>query len=1007
MRLCSVVRRSGVGVIGAGLLATAAFAAPAGAAPTVARVVGEVDRITVKDAADKWSEARMVVGGQDVIIPRNLLVDLPANRSTVQGLFTSAPAGCLARGETGLAKSDACNTSGMGGIATIEGNRTAAGDVIAGDVFLEKGVESISGTVTAIDYAEGSFRVNGTAGDATTGVLVRLNDPGRRHTRQQGGGCRGGSENCSPDPRFTEDPDNYTQSFSTGYPLCIPSTVARTFTDELDVNGNGDRTETLTAQAAPDGTGDLLCPDANRRTLVAQDSRRLAPIQVGDSLTVQGNFETVGGVRFLSAWSTMIGTALSTTSAPGQPDYMMLNEMFMDAAGFDRNRARDLFIGATTEATSDVAIWTLHRDPVTNEGHEFPLATVRGCDAAAGAGQCTNVLGPNTFRVRHDVDFAGGTKPTLDPCAQLRADPRFSAKGICPNGGTTTEQFAILSPTPREVQARTGRKMADLARPGGPLLRTIDIEGADAPNGQYLFPMGIALGGIEAPFFPEININALDTPTIFAGLPWNLDRRLSPNGCDGACEDTPQPLDPFPFSQRDPRTQSPTLPAGPYSDPNYTASRLSTVRNRILSFVSAAVGSFDGDRTVLAWPPADPPKQPTTPAPPAPGTPGDTTAPTAPTGLSAAGVTPRRIDLRWTASTDDVGVTHYLVYRDDAPNPIATIAATSTVFADAGVAAGSTHSYAVQAVDAAGNTSDKSAPATATATAPRVSLTPASLAFADQLTGTPSAVQTITVNNLGDADLAITTATIAGADAGDFAKGVDGCAGATVAPARSCTVEVLFDPATPGVKTAALEIRDNATGSPHTATLSGKATAAPPPPAPAPGPAAVALPLARPGAGSVVTQPPPDGALAPALIPLGALPLAALPAIPNVASPLSSIFSTRPVVVSSLRVQSTVSAASTAPITVTATVPSGATLVQIRVFRIARASGSRSRLVATVVRTTPKAKRYAFRLTERRLRHLTPGRYIVEVRAGSTRADLGPATRRTVAVRKGRAAVRR
>ena len=953
--MSGVFKTSCAGVIALSVLVTAGQSQPAHAAvavhPAAARVVGEIERLTVKDPHDVWSEATMVVAGQNVTIPRNLLADLPANRLTMQQLLAGAPAGCVVRGETGLAKTDVCNSSGTGAIATIEANRTPGGNVIAGDVFLQKGTELISGTVSFIDHADGYFRINGTPGDPDTGVMVRLNDPTTRYSSQMGLGCAAGSENCSPDSRFTGDPDNYTQTFSTGYPLCIPSTQPRTFTDTLDVNGNGDTTETLTAQAAADGTGDPLCPDANRATLVARDSRRFAPLQLNDDVTVQGNFETVGGVHFLSAWSTMIGRALSTSGAADQPDYMVLNEMSMDAAGFDLNRARDLFIGATTEATSDVVIWSLHRDPATNDAHEFPLATVRGCDAIK-AGSCTNVLGPHTFRVRHDVDFTANRKPELNPCAHLRADPRFSAKNICPNGGTTTEQFAILTPTPREVQARTGRKIADLARPGGPVLKTIDVNGEDAPNGQYLFPMGVGLGGIEVPTFAEVNIDALGTPTIFDGLPWNLDRRVSPNGCDGPCENTPQPLDPFPFSGRDPRTQAPSLPSGPYNDPNYTASPLANVRNRILSFVLPDLADFDGDHSLFGHLAVEPPSTPIGPTPRLKGPDGDAAAPSTPTGLSATGVTTRQIDADWTASTDNVGVTHYLVFRDGDPSPVAVVGGTSTTFSDTGLPAGSSHTYRVQAIDAAGNTSERSEPAAATASAPQVKVTPTSVTFDDQLTGSTSAAQTITVENHGDADLSITSAAITGADAADIALGVDDCTGTTVAIGSRCTVEVKFAPKTTGPKTARLAIKDNAPASPQTAALHGTAIA-PPTPRAEPAPAAPS--------GGQVGQSPPGNPPASAKI------------------------------VSALSARSVVSADTAAPIALAATVPAGATVVQIRVLRLTGAAARRT-VVATVFRRTPTAKRYKFRLTERKLRHLRPGRYLLEVHAGTSRADLGPAT---------------
>jgi len=55
--------------------------------------------------------------------------------------------------------------------------------------------------------------------------------------------------------------------------------------------------------------------------------------------------------------------------------------------------------------------------------------------------------------------------------------------------------------------------------------------------------------------------------------------------------------------------------------------------------------------------------------------------------------------------------------------------------------------------------------------------------------------------------------------------------------------------------------------------------------------------------------------------------------------------------------------------------------------------------VATVYRPAPKAKRYRFRLTEPKLRHLPAGRYRVEVRAGRSRSVLGPPSNRTISVR--------
>jgi len=85
-------------------------------------------------------------------------------------------------------------------------------------------------------------------------------------------------------------------------------------------------------------------------------------------------------------------------------------------------------------------------------------------------------------------------------------------------------------------------------------------------------------------------------------------------------------------------------------------------------------------------------------------TPGDTQAPTAPTGLTASGVTSTSATISWTASTDNVGVTGYDIYRGTTK----VGSSTTTSYADTGLAAGTTYSYTVRAKDAAGNISSAS-----------------------------------------------------------------------------------------------------------------------------------------------------------------------------------------------------------------------------------------------------------------------------------------------------------
>jgi hypothetical protein len=86
--------------------------------------------------------------------------------------------------------------------------------------------------------------------------------------------------------------------------------------------------------------------------------------------------------------------------------------------------------------------------------------------------------------------------------------------------------------------------------------------------------------------------------------------------------------------------------------------------------------------------------------------------PSAPSALNATATSSTTVDLSWTASTDNVGVTGYEISRGG--SVVGTVAGGTTTYHDASVAAGTTYTYTVVALDAAGNRSQPSAPATVT-----------------------------------------------------------------------------------------------------------------------------------------------------------------------------------------------------------------------------------------------------------------------------------------------------
>ena len=108
--------------------------------------------------------------------------------------------------------------------------------------------------------------------------------------------------------------------------------------------------------------------------------------------------------------------------------------------------------------------------------------------------------------------------------------------------------------------------------------------------------------------------------------------------------------------------------------------------------------------------------------------------------------------------------------------------------------------------------------------APTVSLSPASLTFGQQGIGVTSAPQTVILSNAGSATLSVSSVTIGGANAGDFAQ-TNGCG--SVAAAASCGINVAFTPSATGTRTASLAVADNASGSPQTVSLDGTGVLAP------------------------------------------------------------------------------------------------------------------------------------------------------------------------------------
>jgi len=258
---------------------------------------GAVASLTFDAHGDAAPGATIVVGGVSVAILPGSSIELPASSLTVEGLFREAPTRCRRRGESGLAKADACRvevepvsvaatargdappgardqtprvvTEIPPAIATIELAPARDGRLVAASVRLTRSLEELMGGVTFINQDEGYIRINGYYRQDVGGTLVRLNDPFRQHGDQSGAAC-GSEANCSSDPRFRVGAASFTVRFERGNPAYI----------------GGD--------------------PADRKLLDPTDVVSRVPIVVGDNLTIEGAFEIAGGVRYFSTQAMVV-----------------------------------------------------------------------------------------------------------------------------------------------------------------------------------------------------------------------------------------------------------------------------------------------------------------------------------------------------------------------------------------------------------------------------------------------------------------------------------------------------------------------------------------------------------------------------------------------------------------------------------------------------------------------------------------------------------------------------
>ncbi|MCW2960378.1 MAG: heme peroxidase [Thermoleophilia bacterium] len=319
------------------------------------------------------------------------------------------------------------------------------------------------------------------------------------------------------------------------------------------------------------------------------------------------------------------------------------------------------------------------------------------------------------------------------------------------------------------------------------------------------------------------------------------------------------------------------------------------------------------------------------------------------------------------------------------------------------------------------------------------------LTFAARALNTNSAAQSVLLSNTGSQLLSIASINIVGTNPGDFNVLSTSC-GASLAPGASCSTNVRFRPTAAGTRTAVLRATNNSgniAGSTQDVTLSGVGNAPPVVNTPATGSPTLSdtTPAPQQTLTAITTGISDVNGLGPFTYqwqrtnPNGNVnsfanvnnATAVTFNVPNQGNSLGrryrvivrftdgAGFAEQRTSAASARTTPnlnllatglTALGTSSTPLQIAAAVPAGAPMTEIAVFALPQARTQRAkpkaRLITKVTRSTPKAKRYTFKLTEKKLKNLRPGTYVVEVRVGKNRASLGPAVRRNVTIRAAR-----
>jgi K319-like protein len=530
-------RATGLGAVAAALAAAGtALAAPPPVPVTQFDMTGFLQAATLDPPGDVLSGGTLTVNGQVVVVPRNVVVVMPAAFLSWQQLFAKAPPP-YGPGQTGLAMADSPAPFVPYEVHVV-GNRVAngAGDrYIAGLVSVsQQSLNSGQGYINFIDYGTGEIRVGGVLGDATTGQRVRLNDPLGKFGRAS-----------TTDPRFTIDEDNPTVRTSTGFPMCIPRSDPAAGPDPLCPQSN------RPADPATGGFAMIFNMPATKDVVPnGPDPMLEAPFEVGDwvsyagTLVKDGSQPTVGpnpslSTGYVSAWQVIANVGIYT--APGtDPVFVAVDVTILGTGGINQAGVAEATIRTRFEGFMSDPFRLPGTDPTCSDAN----FKVSGQPCAA-------------------VDLFG---IDVDPCTATQKDRPWGAIDVDPGppNGAVPGRWRFRPPgRTLPLAGATGQfvpatqQVHAVVRGATPTLTKNGILAGQyqAPITEYLFPENAATGT------PIVANNFESMPFLVNGL-GPLDGPGSPSAIVGQL--SPWPGDPTPAAT--PGTCAPVSPSQPTAD---------------------------------------------------------------------------------------------------------------------------------------------------------------------------------------------------------------------------------------------------------------------------------------------------------------------------------------------------------------------------------------------------------------------------------------------------------